>query len=216
MAAGSGQGRGRRARPWQAPRCPSPRWSRIRAHAAAAAAASPRRAPAAAATLREMEQRNRLGALGYLPPLLLHGLLLFVADGERGNLAATMGSGDPLLRPPKSASHRGGGKEVAGFAVSSDSGVQPRLGEGRSTSADEGRLGCGVLGSPSAGATAKHRRPAASKSWCAPAWHQCCGSTSPATTRPGGKQPAASGESPLPHLQLLPELCWSLPPWAAE
>ncbi|XP_036023193.1 V-set and transmembrane domain-containing protein 2B isoform X2 [Onychomys torridus] len=27
-----------------------------------------------------MEQRNRLGALGYLPPLLLHGLLLFVAD----------------------------------------------------------------------------------------------------------------------------------------
>lgn len=51
-----------------------------------------------------MEQRNRLGALGYLPPLLLHGLLLFVADGERGNFAAAMGSRDPLLRPPKSAS----------------------------------------------------------------------------------------------------------------
>ncbi|KAF6289345.1 V-set and transmembrane domain containing 2B [Rhinolophus ferrumequinum] len=27
-----------------------------------------------------MEQRNRLGALGYLPPLLLHALLLLVAD----------------------------------------------------------------------------------------------------------------------------------------
>lgn len=42
---------------------------------------------------REMEQRNRLGALGYLPPLLLHALLLFVADGERGNFAAAVGSG---------------------------------------------------------------------------------------------------------------------------
>lgn len=42
-----------------------------------------------------MEQRNRLGALGYLPPLLLHALLLFVADGERGNFAAAGGSGDP-------------------------------------------------------------------------------------------------------------------------
>lgn len=51
-----------------------------------------------------MEQRNRLGALGYLLPLLLHSLLLFVADGERGNFAAAMGSGDPLLRPWKSAS----------------------------------------------------------------------------------------------------------------
>lgn len=41
-----------------------------------------------------MEQRNRLGALGYLPPLLLHALL-FVADGERGNFAAAGGSGGP-------------------------------------------------------------------------------------------------------------------------
>lgn len=40
-----------------------------------------------------MEQRNRLGAPGYLPPLLLHALLLFVADGERGNFAAAGGSG---------------------------------------------------------------------------------------------------------------------------
>lgn len=91
---------------WQAPRSPSPSSSRSQAHAAATAA-SPRRGPAAAAaaaTLREMEQRNRLGALGYLPPLLLHGLLLFVADGERGNFAAALGSGDPLLRPRKSAS----------------------------------------------------------------------------------------------------------------
>lgn len=35
-----------------------------------------------------MEQRNRLGALGYLPPLLLHALLLLMADGERGDFAA--------------------------------------------------------------------------------------------------------------------------------
>lgn len=42
-----------------------------------------------------MEQRNRLGALGYLPPLLLYALLLFVADGERGNFAAAGGSGGP-------------------------------------------------------------------------------------------------------------------------
>lgn len=42
-----------------------------------------------------MEQRNQLGALGYLPPLLLHALLLFVADGERGNFAAVGSTGGP-------------------------------------------------------------------------------------------------------------------------
>lgn len=41
-----------------------------------------------------MEQRNRLGALGYLSPLLLHALL-FVADGERGKFAAAGCSGGP-------------------------------------------------------------------------------------------------------------------------
>ena len=70
-----------------------------------------------------MEQRNRLGALGYLPPLLLHGLLLFVADGERGNFATAMGSGESLLGPRKSAcrlGHSGGEKEAASFTVSSN------------------------------------------------------------------------------------------------
>ena len=58
--------------------------------------------------LREMEQRNRLGAPGYLPPLVLRALLLFVAEGESGNFAAAGVSGvlagaakASLSRPPR-------------------------------------------------------------------------------------------------------------------
>lgn len=43
--------------------------------------------------LREMEQRNRLGAPRYLPPLVLRALLLFVAEGESGNFATAGVSG---------------------------------------------------------------------------------------------------------------------------
>lgn len=75
-----------------------------------------------------MEQLNRLGALGYLPPLLLHALLLFVADGERGNFAASGGSGESLLGPPEPArlgrQGAGGRREGEGFTVSSNPGVQ--------------------------------------------------------------------------------------------
>ncbi|KAF3818349.1 hypothetical protein GH733_012657 [Mirounga leonina] len=45
-----------------------------------------------------MEQRNRLGALGYLPPLLLHALLLFVADGLPQAPAPQLVT--PLSSPP--------------------------------------------------------------------------------------------------------------------
>lgn len=75
-----------------------------------------------------MEQRNRLGALGYLPPLLLHALLLFVANGERGNFAAAVGSGNSLLGPPEPAfpgCHEGErGRKGEAFTVSSNPCVQ--------------------------------------------------------------------------------------------
>ncbi|XP_075807865.1 V-set and transmembrane domain-containing protein 2B isoform X3 [Microtus pennsylvanicus] len=48
-----------------------------------------------------MEQRNRLGALGYLPPLLLHGLLLFVADATFTEVPkdVTVREGDDIEMP---------------------------------------------------------------------------------------------------------------------
>lgn len=97
-----------------------------------------------------MEQRNRLGALGYLLPLLLHSLLLFVADGERGNFVAAMGSGDPFFAKATEVCPLATAEEERKRQALSNPGVQPRLGVGRSTSAEEGRSSCGVrLGSPS-------------------------------------------------------------------
>ncbi|XP_027979303.1 V-set and transmembrane domain-containing protein 2B [Eumetopias jubatus] len=48
-----------------------------------------------------MEQRNRLGALGYLPPLLLHALLLFVADATFTEVPkdVTVREGDDIEMP---------------------------------------------------------------------------------------------------------------------
>uniref|UniRef100_A0A2K5H8L1 V-set and transmembrane domain-containing protein 2B n=1 Tax=Colobus angolensis palliatus TaxID=336983 RepID=A0A2K5H8L1_COLAP len=47
------------------------------------------------------EQRNRLGALGYLPPLLLHALLLFVADATFTEVPkdVTVREGDDIEMP---------------------------------------------------------------------------------------------------------------------
>ncbi|XP_006887927.1 PREDICTED: V-set and transmembrane domain-containing protein 2B [Elephantulus edwardii] len=48
-----------------------------------------------------MEQRNRLGALGYLPPLLLHALLFFVADATFTEVPkdVTVREGDDIEMP---------------------------------------------------------------------------------------------------------------------
>ncbi|XP_045842818.1 V-set and transmembrane domain-containing protein 2B isoform X2 [Meles meles] len=48
-----------------------------------------------------MEQRNPLGALGYLPPLLLHALLLFVADATFTEVPkdVTVREGDDIEMP---------------------------------------------------------------------------------------------------------------------
>ncbi|XP_051004364.1 V-set and transmembrane domain-containing protein 2B [Acomys russatus] len=48
-----------------------------------------------------MDQRNRLGALGYLPPLLLHGLLLVVADATFTEVPkdVTVREGDDIEMP---------------------------------------------------------------------------------------------------------------------
>lgn len=48
-----------------------------------------------------MEQRNRLGALGYLLPLLLHSLLLFVADATFTEVPkdVTVREGDDIEMP---------------------------------------------------------------------------------------------------------------------
>ncbi|XP_003466577.1 V-set and transmembrane domain-containing protein 2B isoform X1 [Cavia porcellus] len=48
-----------------------------------------------------MEQRNRLGALGYLPPLLLHALLLFLADATFTEVPkdVTVREGDDIEMP---------------------------------------------------------------------------------------------------------------------
>ncbi|KAM9192293.1 V-set and transmembrane domain-containing protein 2B isoform 2-T2 [Dugong dugon] len=48
-----------------------------------------------------MEQRNRLGALGYLPPLLLHALLLFVANATFTEVPkdVTVREGDDIEMP---------------------------------------------------------------------------------------------------------------------
>ncbi|XP_037374021.1 V-set and transmembrane domain-containing protein 2B isoform X2 [Talpa occidentalis] len=48
-----------------------------------------------------MEQRNRLGALGYLPPLLLHALLLCVADATFTEVPkdVTVREGDDIEMP---------------------------------------------------------------------------------------------------------------------
>nr|XP_014978955.2 V-set and transmembrane domain-containing protein 2B isoform X2 [Macaca mulatta] len=48
-----------------------------------------------------MEQRNRLGALGYLPPLLLNALLLFVADATFTEVPkdVTVREGDDIEMP---------------------------------------------------------------------------------------------------------------------
>ncbi|XP_039087874.1 V-set and transmembrane domain-containing protein 2B [Hyaena hyaena] len=48
-----------------------------------------------------MEQLNRLGALGYLPPLLLHALLLFVADATFTEVPkdVTVREGDDIEMP---------------------------------------------------------------------------------------------------------------------
>ncbi|TEA39772.1 hypothetical protein DBR06_SOUSAS30510011, partial [Sousa chinensis] len=48
-----------------------------------------------------MEQRNRLGAPGYLPPLLLHALLLFVADATFTEVPkdVTVREGDDIEMP---------------------------------------------------------------------------------------------------------------------
>ncbi|XP_034494786.1 V-set and transmembrane domain-containing protein 2B isoform X2 [Ailuropoda melanoleuca] len=48
-----------------------------------------------------MEQRNRLGALGYLPPLLLYALLLFVADATFTEVPkdVTVREGDDIEMP---------------------------------------------------------------------------------------------------------------------
>uniref|UniRef100_A0A8C5Y531 V-set and transmembrane domain-containing protein 2B n=1 Tax=Microcebus murinus TaxID=30608 RepID=A0A8C5Y531_MICMU len=48
-----------------------------------------------------MEQRNRLGALGYLPPLLLHALLLFVAHATFTEVPkdVTVREGDDIEMP---------------------------------------------------------------------------------------------------------------------
>lgn len=216
MAAGGGQGRGRGAGPWQASRSPSRSSSRSRAQAAAAAA-SPRRAPAAAATLREMEQRNRLGALGYLPPLLLHGLLLFVADGERGNFATAMGSGESLLRPRKSALATAEEKRKRQASRSpAILGVQPRLGVGRGTRADEGLRGCGVrLGSLSVGPPLSRGGLQRAKVGAPQPGLQCCGPICPAPCTTRSEAACSKWRGSASALQLLPELCWRLPRWAA-
>ncbi|KAG8510020.1 V-set and transmembrane domain-containing protein 2B [Galemys pyrenaicus] len=48
-----------------------------------------------------MEQRNQLGSLGYLPPLLLHALLLFVADATFTEVPkdVTVREGDDIEMP---------------------------------------------------------------------------------------------------------------------
>ncbi|XP_017355390.1 V-set and transmembrane domain-containing protein 2B isoform X1 [Cebus imitator] len=71
---------------------PSPRGRRLSA---------PRPPPPPPRPPREMEQRNRLGALGYLPPLLLHALLLFLADATFTEVPkdVTVREGDDIEMP---------------------------------------------------------------------------------------------------------------------
>lgn len=127
--------------------------------------------------LREMDQRNRLGAPGYLPPLLLRALLLFVAEGESGNFAAAGDSG-VLPGPPKPScpgrrGERGGGSEGEGFTLSSDPNVQPR--PGAVGGGERRRVAASVTPAPrSFGAgPGLQLRPSGSwgaGSWRAPAW----------------------------------------------
>lgn len=91
--------------PWQTRRLRSPtkpRAGSLRRCSRRRRLAAPRPPPPCA--LREMEQRNPLCSLGYLPPLplllLLHALLLLLADGERGNFAAA-GLGRVLAGTPR-------------------------------------------------------------------------------------------------------------------
>lgn len=91
------------------------------------------------------------------------------------------------------------------------SGVQPRLGVGRGTRADEGRRGCGVrLGSLSVGPPLSRGGLQRAKVGAPQPGLPCCGPFCPAPCATRSEAACSKWRVSASALQLLPELCWRL------